>query len=89
LRRLIADRSLLALHLAILSRHSDWQSLDAELLARARDKLALAGDATSLTNDEVTALLFDPLFLEAVAAGHGLAEAAQAGAAAEPLPAAA
>jgi membrane glycosyltransferase len=89
LRRLVADRSLLALHLAILSQHSDWQSVDADVLGRARDKLSATGNASSLTNDETTALLFDPLFLEALAAGHGLAAAAQAGAEAEPLPAAA
>jgi membrane glycosyltransferase len=89
LQRLPEDPALLALHAAILSHHSDWQSVDAELLARARDKLALTGNPTALTNEEVTALLFDRPFLEGLAAGYGLADAARMGAAAEPLPKAA
>ncbi len=89
LQRLPEDSALLALHSAILSRHSDWQSVDSELLARARDKLALTGNPTALTNEETTALLFDRPFIEGLAAGYGLAEAARMGAAAEPLPKAA
>jgi membrane glycosyltransferase len=89
LQRLTADPALLALHLAILPQHSDWQSVDAEVLARARDKLAASGDPALLTRAEVTALLFDPPFLEGLAAGHELAEAARMGTLAEPLPAAA
>ncbi|MGH6926838.1 MAG: hypothetical protein ACREEV_00875, partial [Dongiaceae bacterium] len=89
LQRLAQAPSLLALHSAILSHHSDWQSDDAELLARARDKLALTGNPTALTNEETTALLFDRPFLEGLAAGYGLAEVARMGAAAEPLPKAA
>jgi len=89
LQRLTADPALLALHLAILPQHSDWQAVDAEVLARARDKLAASGDPALLTRAEVTALLFDPPFLEGLAAGHQLAEAARMGTLAEPLPAAA
>jgi hypothetical protein len=88
-QHLLEDASVLALHSAILAQHSDWQSVDADLLARARDKLALTGNPTALTNEEVTALLFDRPFLEGLAAGYGLAEAARMGAAAEPLPQAA
>ena len=64
LQRLTAEPSLLALHLAILPQHSDWQAVDAEVLASARDKLAASGDPALLTRAEVTALLFDPPFLE-------------------------
>jgi membrane glycosyltransferase len=74
---LAADRRLLALHLALLSSHSDWQVVDAETLAAARDKLAGGADAAQLDRAEVTALLFDPAFLEALAAGEGLASAAR------------
>ncbi len=89
LRRLVADPSLLALHLAILPQHSDWQDVDADVLANAREKLAAGGDPATLTRAEVTALLFDPPFLEGLAAGHDLSEAARIGTVAEPLPAAA
>jgi len=89
LDRLSGDPALLALHLAILPHHSDWQSVDPDRLAGARDRLAATGDAAALSQDEVTALLFDPPFLEGVAAGHGLARAAQMGQTAEPLPQAA
>jgi membrane glycosyltransferase len=89
LHRLAGDPALLALHLAILPHHSDWQSGDADMLAGARDKLALSGHTAALTNEEVTALLFDPPYLEGLAAGHDLSKAAQASPAAEPLPAAA
>jgi membrane glycosyltransferase len=89
LQRLAADPALLALHLAILPQHSDWQALDADVLASARDKLAASGDPALLTRAEVTALLFDPPFLEGLAAGHDLSEAARIGTVAEPLPAAA
>ena len=89
LQRLTAEPSLLALHLAILPQHSDWQAVDAEVLASAREKLAASGNPTLLTRAEVMALLFDPPFLEGLAAGHGLSEAARIGAVTEPLPAAA
>ncbi len=89
LQRLTADPALLSLHIAILPHHSDWQAVDAGTLASARDKLAATADPTILTRDEVTALLFDPPFLEGLAAGHGLSEAARIGTVAEPLPAAA
>jgi membrane glycosyltransferase len=89
LRRLTADPSLLALHLALLPHHSEWQAVDAEILANARNKLAAAGDPATLTRPEVTALLFDPPFLEGLAAGYELSEAARLGAVTEPLPAAA
>jgi membrane glycosyltransferase len=89
LQRLMADPSLLALHLAILPQHSDWQAVDAGVLASARDKLAAGGDPARLTRAEVTALLFDPSFLEGLAAGHDLSESARRGAVAEPLSAAA
>ena len=89
LQRLAADPALLALHLAILPQHSDWQAVDVDVLASARDKLAAGGDPAMLTRAEVTALLFDPPFLEGLAAGHDLSEAARIGTVAEPLPAAA
>ncbi len=79
LQRLSADRPLLALHAALLSSHSDWQSADPKLLTNARHKLALTGDANLLTNSEVMALLFDPDFLEGMAAGYGLSAAARQG----------
>src|SRR5262249_7385321 len=44
LQRLLADPSLLTLHLAILPQHSDWQAADAAALGSARDKLAAGGD---------------------------------------------
>jgi membrane glycosyltransferase len=89
LQRLAADPSLLALHLAILPQHSDWQAADTDVLVSAHDKLAASGDPAMLTRAEVTALLFDPPFLEGLAAGHGMSEAARIGTVAEPLPAAA
>ncbi|MGE0117765.1 MAG: glucans biosynthesis glucosyltransferase MdoH [Dongiaceae bacterium] len=89
LHRLAGDPALLALHLAILPHHSDWQSGDADMLIGARDKLALSGQTAALTSEEVTALLFDPPYLEGLAAGRDLLKAAQASPAAEPLPAAA
>jgi membrane glycosyltransferase len=90
LGRLTTDRSLLALHLALLPGHSDWQIADAETLATARDKLAASGDATQLDRPEVTTLLFDPAFLEALATGADLASAARsAQEGVPPLPAAA
>jgi len=89
LQRLAADPSLLALHLAILPQHSDWQAVDTDVLVSAHDKLAASGDPALLTRAEVTALLFDPPFLEGLAAGHGLSEAARIGTVAEQLPAAA
>jgi len=72
LQHLSADRHLLALHLAILPHHSDWRSADASLLANARGKLSATGDPEALSNGELTALLFDPPFLEGLAAGRGL-----------------
>jgi membrane glycosyltransferase len=89
LQSLAADPSLLALHLAILPQNSDWQAVEADVLASARDKLAASGDPTLLTRAEVMALLFDPPFLEGLAAGHDLSAAARIGTVAEPLPAAA
>jgi membrane glycosyltransferase len=89
LSRLTAEPSLLALHLALLPHHSDWQAVDAEVLASARNKLAAAGDPATLTRAEIIALLFDPPFLEGLAAGYELSEAARLGAVTEPLPAAA
>jgi membrane glycosyltransferase len=89
LHRLTAEPSLLALHLALLPHHSDWQAVDTDILAAARNKLAAGGDASTLTRAEVTALLFDPPFLEGLAAGHELSEAARIGTVTEPLPAAA
>jgi membrane glycosyltransferase len=77
LQRLSGDRPLLALHTALLSSHSDWQSVDPELLSNARHKLSLTGNTNLLTNGEVTALLFDPAFLEGLAAGYGLSAAAR------------
>jgi hypothetical protein len=77
LQRLSTDRPLLALHTALLSSHSDWQSADPDLLTNARHKLALTGNANLLTNEEVMALLFDPAFLEGLAVGHGLSAAAR------------
>src|SRR5262245_6105611 len=79
LQRLSADRPLLALHAALISSHSDWQSADPKLLTNARHKLALTGDVDLLTNGEVMALLFDPDFLEGMAAGYGLSAAARQG----------
>jgi membrane glycosyltransferase len=89
LQRLMADPSLLALHLAILPQHSDWQAVEADVLASARDKLAAGDDPALLTSAEVMALLFDPPFLEGLAAGQDVAAAARIGTVAEPLPAAA
>jgi membrane glycosyltransferase len=89
LSRLTAEPSLLALHLALLPHHSDWQAVDAEILATARNKMAAGGDPVTLTRAEVMALLFDPPFLEGLAAGYDLAEAARIGTVTEPLPAAA
>src|SRR5262249_21134735 len=89
LHRLSGGPSLLALHLALLPHRSDWQAVDAAVLADARDKLAARGDPASLTKGERMALLFDPPFLEGIAAGYGLSEAARIGAVSEPLPAAA
>ena len=43
----------------------------------------------TMTRAEIMALLFDPPFLEALAAGHDLSEAARIGTVTEPLPAAA
>jgi hypothetical protein len=85
----MADPSLLALHLAILPQHSDWQAVEADVLASARDKLAAGDDPALLTSAEVMALLFDPPFLEGLAAGQDVAAAARIGTVAEPLPAAA
>jgi membrane glycosyltransferase len=89
LQRLMADPSLLALHLAILPQHSDWQAVEADVLASARDKLAAGDDPALLTSAEVMALLFDPPFLEGLAAGQDVAAAARIGTVAERLPAAA
>jgi membrane glycosyltransferase len=89
LRRLASEPSLLALHLALLPHHSEWQAVDAEVLASARNKLAESADPATLTRPEITTLLFDPPFLEGLAAGHDLPEAARIGTATEPLPAAA
>jgi membrane glycosyltransferase len=89
LQRLTTEPPLLALHLALLPHHSDWQAVDADVLASARGKLAATADPAALTRPEVTALLFDPPFLEGLAAGHDLPEAARIGTATEPLPAAA
>jgi membrane glycosyltransferase len=90
LGRLATDSRLLALHLALLPSHSDWQVVDGETLAAARDKLAGGADAAQLNRAEVTALLFDPAFLEALAAGADLASAARtAQEGVPPLPAAA
>jgi membrane glycosyltransferase len=89
LQRLMADPSLLALHLAILPQHSDWQAVEADVLASARDKLAAGDDPALLTRAEVMALLFDPPFLEGLAAGQDVAAAARIGTVAERLPAAA
>ena len=85
LQRLSTDRPLLALHTALLSSHSDWQSADLDLLTNARHKLALTGNANLLTNGEVMALLFDPAFLEGLAAGYGLSAAARQRAGADAL----
>src|SRR5262249_9178735 len=89
LQRLAADPSLLALHMALLPHHSDWQANDPEALASGRRKLAAGGEAAILTRVEVTALLFDPPFLEGLAAAYTLSEAARMGAPAEELSAAA
>jgi membrane glycosyltransferase len=89
LQRLMAEPSLLTLHLAILPQHSDWQAVDAEVLASAREKLGASGDPALLTRAEITALLFDPPFLEGLAAGHDLSEAARIGTVTESLTAAA
>ena len=90
LDRLAADHRLLALHLAMLTHHSDWDAIDAESLDHARAALADGGDTTVLSRDATTALLFDRPFLEAMAAGADPVAAARAVRQAEPaLPAAA
>jgi membrane glycosyltransferase len=74
--RLAADRRLLALHLAMLTHHSDWDAIDAESLDRARQALAGGTEPAVLSRDDTVALLFDQPLLEAMAAGGDPAGAA-------------
>ena len=89
LQRLTAEPSLLALHLAILPQHSDWQAVDAEVLASAREKLAASAQSDAVDACRSHGVAVRSALPRGSGRGTRSSEAARIGAVTEPLPAAA